>query len=259
MSKTFISYVFDGVSTAFMGFLTAYAVSFFYLKARLAAAVIGVSISVATVCVYIIIARKKRSKILIKKSDENGLVSCRRTLCLKETSAALSLIVSALKKTENQIVEKNEKSYLNGKLVCCRFSVEPLSADEILQVYKSERCQLIFFGNEFTESAKHITDYIGKDITLVDMPSVYKLLKNAELLPETETKTVNRKEKIKSLFVATFQRKKAGSFALYGSVLLIMSRFVFYPLWYIISGTIFLLYAITVKFFAAKDEKYSLW
>ena len=256
MSKTFISYVFDGVSTAFMSFLIAYAISFFYLKNRLAAIAISICLSAATVSIYIIFAMRKRKKFFIKKTEENSFSSCKRALCLMEETKTISLIISALNKSGKQVVENDGNFVINEYVITCRFTVEPISADDILTIYKSlpSGKKLLFFGNEFSEKAQALPEFTDSQISIKGIDEVYKLLKDTDSLPAESALPKRKKNKIKTLLKGTFNKKKAGGFALYGSSLLLLSRFVFYPLWYILSGTLFLIYAITIKFFAASDN-----
>ena len=87
---------------------------------------------------------------------------------------------------------------------------------------------------------------------LAPLSEFFPLLKKALTLPEGGVLPNKKKAGFFNLLKATFIKGKAKTLALYGSFLLIMSRFVFFPIWYIISGSIFLIYAITIKFFAPK-------
>ena len=84
-------------------------------------------------------------------------------------------------------------------------------------------------------------------------------MKKNKTLPEGGFIPKKAKTKISTLFLSTFDRKKVKTFTLYGVALLIMSNFVFFPIWYIISGSIFLAYAIIIKFFAPKPTYKSIF
>ena len=93
---------------------------------------------------------------------------------------------------------------------------------------------------------------------LVDFPKLYFLLKENECLPplgESE-KNVPPKKRIRILavFVAAFDKKKARTFAFYGILTLILGRFSFYPVYYTVTGCLFLIYAVVTKFFAPRPE-----
>ena len=109
---------------------------------------------------------------------------------------------------------------------------------------------LIFIGTAFTAESQDFVLGFEKRICLVPLSEFFALMKQTDNLPEGGFIPKKKKVGFLTLLKGTFKKEKAKTYALYGGFLLIMSRFVFYPLWYIISGSIFLIYAITIKFFA---------
>lgn len=127
------------------------------------------------------------------------------------------------------------------------FTLQPLSADEIAQKLKSEKSSFSIWCNALTNEAQKLcTDF---DIEVKEGTDVYFLLKDAARLPEKyicgERKRIPFRQKLKG-FV---DRKNAKRFLLSGSILLFFSLFTFFPIYYLISGSLLLAVALFIRIF----------
>ena len=240
MNKTVLSYFLDGVSVAFISFFIAYGLSVFYMRKEFPSVILGVCASAITVSVYLLVCRKTRKKVSVKKGEQKEYENFLTTLRFSKDEE-ISRLIESLPAYKDFSVK-------------FKFGFSATTADDLLFAYKSvnEKEKLAFFSIEFTPEALKLAKETGEKIKLVSGEELYKALKEIEKLPKPLTVNSEKNYKFLTLLKSTFQKKKVGTIAFYGATLLVLSRFVFYPLFYIVTGTAFLLYALTIKFFAPK-------
>ena len=199
-------------------------------------------------------AKKKKGVLAVKKEDEERFLKCTGALCLASELENVKLVFSTLEKL-------GKKPYLTEDGILCgsdfffvNFSYDPITVNGVVIAYKKtpKGKNLVYLGISFSNEATAFADGFYSRIKLVALSEFFPILKKAQTLPEGGFLPNKKKLGFLNLLKGTFSRGKARTFATYGSFLLVMSRFVFFPIWYIISGSIFLIYAITVKFFAPK-------
>ena len=241
MKKTVLSYIFDGVTVAITSFILSYAVSAFYLTRGAPPVIIGVSVAVAVTAFYILVSKSKRTKFAVKKSEE------------KEFSNFISALRFLPKEKVRPLIEKTiiaENDYL-----FCDFKFSPVSADDVLSAFKQtpENKKLVFCAVDFIDETENLLQPLKDRLRLVSGKELFSLFKEkGEVLKADMPNPEKKSQKIKEMLKNTFRKKRAGGLALYGISLIVLSRFVFYPLWYIIIGSAFLIYALAIKFFAAE-------
>ena len=234
MNKSILSYFLDGVAVAVTSFLLAYAVSSFYIGKRFPSAVLGVSIAVIFTSTFALLSRKKIKNFSLKKSERKEFDDFLSALRFSKTEDILPLLQSA---TEGEI-------YL-------KFGFERVRADEVLFAYQSLG-EITFCAVEFTEEALAVAESLNGKVKLLSAEELFGVLKEKNALPKPENAKKPAKKGIKAFLKESFSKKRAGKFALYGGALLLTSRFAFYPIWYIASGSALLIYALAIKFFALK-------
>ena len=245
MKKYLFTRILDGASVAALSFLILKTVSLFYLKNNGAANLIATCLAIAASSAFILVTKNKARKLTLKKSDEKVFSACKTALLLMNDDEAENLMRKALKICDQHI--------LTERLIVCKFTMSPVSADDLLSLYKKARengLKLTVYGVEFSDSAITLAKALGEKVSLCDMQTTFTLLKGTSLLPSSNECLTPQKPKLKDMIISTFDKRRARGYTLYGCALLILSRFVFYPIWYIISGCLFLVYALSVKFFA---------
>ena len=254
MSKFRISAISDGLFIIFSSFLTAFTILFYLLKNNVRAILISLPLSVITFCVYMLIKNKKKGVLAVKKEDEERFLKCTGALCLASDMENLKRVFETLEKLGKKPFWTEDGILCNSDFFFVKFNYDPISVNGVVDAYKKtpKGKNLVFLGVNFSIEATAFVDGFGSRIKLVALSEFFPLLKKVQTLPEGGFLPSRKKTSFLNLLKATFSKGKAKTFATYGSFLLIMSRFVFFPVWYIISGSLFLIYAITIKFFAPK-------
>ncbi|MBR1867775.1 MAG: hypothetical protein IJ800_04250 [Clostridia bacterium] len=238
-----ISYIADGVTVAVGVFVLSFALSGFYLGKGFYRFIISGLLSIAFTALYIRSAKKRRGDAFLKGKEKDLYENLRDYLCFIPPRDAEIIVGEKLSEYPDILSE-------NTRLKCL-FLPEPLSANDIIPLLWDipPDTTLTVVGVSFTRSALDLIQKTDR-IKLVTLEKIAPSFK--DLPVKTEKK---KKRSFRSLFAITFDRKKAKVFALYGAALLLMSNFVFYPVWYIISGCVFSLYALTALFFPSTDDK----
>ena len=258
MTKFKISYISDCIFVFILSFMLFYAPVSFFAKNRIASAIIAFFASIICLTAFIFISRKKHGELAVKKNEEEAYIDCKNFFLLSNDKIIEDLVVKLFKKLKNQaILSKNGIVIPDGNRVFYKFSARPIGADEIISAYKSvpKGSSVIFVATAFGQDAFDFAKNLGMRIKLVDFPKFYILLKENDCLPpetdrESKTPKPSLKTKFKYIFLSAFDKKKAKTFAFYGVLTLLLSRFVAFPIYYTVVGCIFLAYAVAIKFLA---------
>ncbi len=241
MKRTLISYISDGITVALGVFIISFALSNFYLGKGFYGIIISTLLSLSFTLIYAKSAKRRRGKEILKGKDKEFYNDLREKLCFSSSVKDCNFV-------EEKLSSHPEILPPDSKLECI-FLPDPVSANEILVRLRKlpENSLLTVVGANFTSSALELQNKT-KVVKIVTLEQIVHLLKDYPL-----EKPKNKKKSLRSLFNITYKRKKAKIFALYGGILLVMSNFVFYPVWYIISGCLFSVYSITALFFPKSD------
>ena len=145
------------------------------------------------------------------------------------------------------IVAENSK----GKtLMFTRFTIAPLIPDDVRETiiecrrYGAKRA--IVFCNSFSDKAKETAGKIeGIEIILMNAENTYGFLKQFNLYPAITIETTQKRRKpFKVFFKFAFSRTKVKAYLWGAAIMLLGSFFVRYNLYYLISATAFLFFAL---------------
>ena len=207
-----------------------------------------------------LLCKRKRGKLKIKREDEESFLKCTNALCFLSNEECKKIVFTALER-----LNKNP-AYVNDGIICennfyfANFSYDNVTVGGLTNAYKltPKGKNLMYLAIDFTPDAKEFANGFSGRIKAIPLSEFFTVLKQTQTIPEGGILPATNKVSFLKLLKASFSKEKAKKFALYGIFLLVMSRFVFFPIWYIISGSIFLIYAITIKFFAPKPIEKTL-
>lgn len=248
MRKIKISFISNIAFVALFSAAAAYSVAIFYSRKIAPSTIIAISFSVAATCLYILIYRKKDFNVALKRQNENLLDKCRYALALSPENLYASDAERILKNNAiNYEIYENE-IFIEGKKIIFAFDYPNTNLGEFLKNLRSNNSPLIIAGIDFDDEVKVFAEPFKEKITLVDLYGLYPYIKNDEILLSRYEPPAKHKRKIKNFFKFTSNTKTNKKFAFYGLLLLITSKFVFYPAVYILFGCLFIAYALTTVF-----------
>ena len=131
------------------------------------------------------------------------------------------------------------------------FTFEKTPTTTVIESYKNTKqgYKTVILANEFSNESIKLEKDLNSKIKLCSLTDVYLSLKKAELLPEiTLPKNVikiNKTTRLKGIFTKANSKKAL----LFGVVILLSSKLTFYPIYYIIFGSLLVILALTLRFY----------
>lgn len=130
------------------------------------------------------------------------------------------------------------------------FTLEPLSADRLASLIRTRGEQFTLFCSELSPAAEKLTKTFP--ITVIRGDEVYRLLSETGELPERllgTTPRPSRRERLRTLFT----RNSAKPFFVSGALLLLMSLFTIFPVYYLAAGSLLLLLSVGLRILAPSE------
>jgi hypothetical protein len=128
------------------------------------------------------------------------------------------------------------------------FTVQPLSADAVAEKIKLQNGEpFTLFCNALTTEAQKLCEDFS--VTVKTSREIYAALKEQGKLPERYLCGERKKQDFRFRLRRAFRKQNARAFLTSGLTLSFLSLFSFYPLYYLISGTLLLLAALIVRLF----------
>ncbi|MBO4963106.1 MAG: hypothetical protein J6C97_04940 [Clostridia bacterium] len=153
------------------------------------------------------------------------------------------------KKRKNALLLEQQKT-----IVYLLFNIDSITKNEIISVLKQTPTgyKTAIISTALQEESKTLCKILQDKITLVSVDSVYKFLKENQMLPTVSFTLTPKKVKLKILLKECFNKKRCTHFFYVGTIMLVFSLFVFYPKYYLIMGTLFCTYGLICLFYGKK-------
>lgn len=153
-------------------------------------------------------------------------------------------------KKEQQTEQTSGHPPANDAPVEFLFTLEPLSADRLASIIRARGEQFTLFCSELSPAAEKLTKTFP--ITVIRGDEVYRLLSETGELPERllgTTPRPSRRERLRTLFT----RNSAKPFFVSGALLLLMSLFTIFPVYYLAAGSLLLLLSVGLRILAPSE------
>lgn len=189
--------------------------------------------AIALTALFFFILYRKRRKKLLSGRDREEKEKLMLHLALSSEKSNRALL--------SPILETEETDFLF-------FTMQPLSADEIAgAIKKTEGKAFTVYCNELSPQAKELCERFM--ITTTDGTKIYTQLKEANALPEKYICGEKQKKTVGRTLRICFQKKNSRSFFVSGAALLLLSLFSFFPVYYIVGGSMLLIAALCIRIF----------
>lgn len=180
--------------------------------------------------IFIFLYYRKKKKFLIGKD--------------KETLEKLRLHLALLpdKEIEELFLDTAEQN------ACFLFTLDPVTQDDVGEKIKSKKGQSFkLYCNELTlEAQKLCNDF---SIQVMDIKKIFPLLKEQKRLPEKFLYGEKVKKTWKERIKFPFRKSNGKAFFTVGAMLLFLSLFSFFPVYYFIFGSILTLTSLIIRLF----------
>ena len=202
--------------------------------------------------VFLLSYHSRRKRRLSKKESE-ARESLMLHLALEKEERVRAALVTAFLADQKEAHCQDDVLLVGDALCVPRFTMQPLSADEtarILRAYGREK--LTILCNALTPEAEKLAASFGVRVLRKD--DIFALFTRTETTPSPLILAELPRKSIKRTFRRIVSKKSARPFFVSGILLLIMSLFTFFPIYYLISGCVLTSLAILVRFFGFSAE-----
>lgn len=197
--------------------------------------------------VFFLERRSRRKKYLsAKQRAECDALLLHLSLSPPEQKA--ELLASALSKEGRKTEYEGGSLCVDGKAAELLFCMEPASADELARAIGRHGGDFILYCNRLSDSAENLLKRFP--VEAVRGEEVYGLLKRTDTIPAQLLGSVGAKKSHKEKLRAVFKKSSARPFFLSGTMLLIMSLFTLFPVYYLITGSVLLLLSVALRLLA---------
>lgn len=135
---------------------------------------------------------------------------------------------------------------VDGVSVVPLFTMQPVSADAVARLIREyESAPFVLVCNALTPEAEALLTSFGKRRTAA--AEVYTLFKRTQTLPNPMICGEIPRMTVKKRLNRIFSKKNARPFFVSGLLLLIMSLFAFFPVYYLVTGSILLISSVFIR------------
>lgn len=233
-------------------FLTIGLMRYFRMGLALSAVLASLVALASAGIVFLFSYHSRRKRRLNKKECEAQEALMLHLALEKEERVRAALVTAFL--ADKQEAHLKDDVLLVGETLCVpRFTMQPLSADEtarILRAYGREK--LTILCNALTPEAEKLAASFG--IRLMRKDDIYALFTRTDTTPDPLILAELPRKSIRRTLRRAVSKKSARPFFTSGILLLIMSLFTFFPIYYLVSGCVLTVLAIFVRFFGFGAE-----
>lgn len=233
-------------------FLSIGILRYFRMEFPLAALLAALFSLAAGGTAFLLSSRSRRKRRLNRKETEEREALLLH-LALEKEERVRAALLTAFLADQKEAHLKDDVLVVEEKLCVPRFTMQPLSADEIarlIRAYGAER--LTVLCNALSAEALKLAASFG--VSVLGKDEIYSLFSRTETTPSPLILAETPRKSAKRVFRRLVEKKSARPFFVSGILLLVMSLFTFFPIYYLIAGCILTSLAILIRFFGFTPE-----
>lgn len=232
----------------------------YFIRNNVYALLLSFTLSVIIVSLFLSVKKSNLEKKITKIETAKRIDSFMYSIFLLEENTIFKMIYDRISKTENIKLKENILINENTGIIPL-LNVEEISLRDIAIAYQTaKKLRLkeitilsISCPNKGKQFSKNIKDI--KINILEKEETFYEYIQRYAIYPEVlVAQKSNKKESFKAVIKLSFNKTKIKSYALSGIVMLILSLFFKYNLYYVIVSSILFLFAIISFFFKDKNN-----
>ena len=201
-------------------------------------------LAAGAICFFFSFLSHNRRAVSKKERDERDALMLH--LALENSERVRALLLESFKAVGKEAYLKGDDVFCDGKTVIPIFCMEPVSADAAANVLKKYREEPFCIAcKNVTPEAEKLLLSFGKETMREN--DVYEVVKTGGCYPEKLICCDIPRKTVKTRLRVAFSKKYARPFFVSGLLLLIMSLFVLFPVYYLITGAALMITAVLVR------------
>jgi len=240
-----LSFFSDLLFYAACAFLISFTALRFALKSVVGALILSAFIALFITAVLAVLTQKRIIRRQQIKLDDG---EC-KNLCVYLSLAAGDLTESLFLSALDDAFADGDVIFDSAHAYVFRFKIAPIDSDDIAAALKLKtELERVVLCCRAGDSAKAFAGDFG--VQVWEIEKIYSLLKNKNLLPKEYPHMAKAKRARLERLKKRFNRKLCPSLFFSGFFLLAFSFFTFYPLYYVIFGSVVILLSCACLFFS---------
>lgn len=209
---------------------------------------LAICLSLAAGGIAFLLLYTKSRKQLLGKREREEREKLLLHLTLEKPERVRAALLSAFSADGRDAHCEGERLSLDGKPLVPLFTMEPVGADRLARLLREFGKEPFSVAcNALSADAEKLAEGFAVEVLRGD--DVYRLFSRTETTPEPlicgEIPRKTAKQKLRR----TFSKTNARPFFVSGILLLLMSLFTIFPVYYILTGSILLFCAVAVRLF----------
>ena len=218
----------------------------YYRVALATTAILSVLFALGTGVICALILYAKRRKRVAGKKEKEARDKLMLHLALEKEERVRAALLEAYVADGKSANCEEDALRVENEICVPLFTMQPASADAVALILRKYHEQPFFIAcNALAPEAEQLLASFGKKAVRGD--DVYALFARTQKMPEALICGEVPRRTVKQKLRRSFSKRNARPFFVSGSMLLLMSLFTFFPLYYLISGAILMLSAVFVR------------
>ena len=189
----------------------------------------------------------RRKKFLLKRDLEEK-EKLMLHLTLEQDDAVRTLLANALRTDGKEATLQDDTIMLDDAPLIPVFTMQPVSADTVARLLKTYgKTPFLIACNALTPEAEHLLTSFSRSAMLGE--EIYALFSRTETIPETLICGEIPRRTARTRLRIAFSKRNAYPFFVSGAGLLVMSLFVFFPIYYLVTGSLLLIASVCIRAF----------
>ena len=254
--KTLTAIILDTFFIAFGGFLLLIVFLSYYFRPPLSI-LFSVILSLLFTLLYLKLSLDKNQKQKLSKEEKKQKEFILNQLKLYTKTEQNDFFENLIKTFNKEVERKKGGLFIKNTdyAVFSFFSFDAIKKSDIVKVFNSisKSQKAIILSENFSEEIKNFADRFDGRISTVDGNELFIKLKEKEFLPKEKLSFPEKKPFDFSPLQNLLKKKKAKNFLLFGFLFILMSYFAPFKTYYIVSGSLFLIYSLILRIYGKKE------
>lgn len=220
-----------------------------YFGAPLPLALLGAAAASLTIgAAVFLLKRKRQNKKYLGSAEERKRAALMTHLALAPPEEIKALLLHALETNGQQAELKEGELFLNGSPAALLFRMAPASQDDVAALVRTYGSKFTLICSDLSPEADELTRSLS--VPTIRTDKLYSVLKETDSIPEKLLPPVPSRKSRRERFRAVFKKSNARPFFVSGALLLLMSLFALFPVYYLAAGSALLLLSAGLRLLA---------
>ena len=220
-----------------------------YFGTPLPLALLGAAAASLTIgAAVFLLKRKRQNKKYLGSAEERKRAALMTHLALAPPEEIKALLLHALETNGQQAELKEGELFLNGSPAALLFRMAPASQDDVAALVRTYGSKFTLICSDLSPEADELTRSLS--VPTIRTDELYSVLKETDSIPEKLLPPVPSRKSRRERFRAVFRKSNARPFFVSGTLLLLMSLFALFPVYYLAAGSALLLLSAGLRLLA---------